>query len=152
MTNTLNLLIARSPIIDGQCIHDDRTCAECTALRTFGTHRFDHTGDHDLQTTARTTGRDIDVYASVAVRRGNDPFPVQDCPTREFFNFLNGVEDTASDILKWGFDSCRRLATMRLPILVTQLLNENGFGSRAATVSGENDAEVLGRHAMKGNV
>src|SRR5581483_1191214 len=147
MTDAFDLLIARASVVGGKCVHDDRTCPERTALRALSTHRFDHAGDHDLQTAARAAGRDIDVYASVAVSRGDDPFPVQNRPTREFFYFLDSIQDTTSDILKRCLDSGRSFATMCLPILVTQLLNEDCLSSRAATVSSEDDTQVLRIHA-----
>ena len=50
--DSLDLLVRFAIVIRSDRVHDDRTSAECCALRTFSGHLPHHTGHHHLQATA----------------------------------------------------------------------------------------------------
>ncbi len=52
LANALDLLIGKSPVVNGDDIHNDGTCAKRGTLGAFGGHLLNYASHHHLQTTA----------------------------------------------------------------------------------------------------
>jgi hypothetical protein len=124
-------------------------------LRTFPRHVLHHPGHHHLQPAARAAGRDVDVHARLRITLGRavgreNLVTVEDFQAGEFFNFRNRIQHPARYIFERRFHRRRRLTAIGLPVLVADLLDQNGFGRGAATVGGHDDIEGMGDHRLDG--
>jgi len=146
--NTLDLFVREPSVVGGQHVDDDGPGAQRGPLRALPGHALHYAGHHHLQTAASTAGRDVNVDAGLGVPlrraiRDDEPVPVEHLPAGEFFDFGDRVQHAAGHVLKRRFHRRRGFAATGLAILVADLLDENGFGRRAAAVGGNDDVERM---------
>ena len=151
--NTLDLFMRQPAVVRREHVDDDRARPERGPLRAFAGHVLHHPGHHHLQPAARAAGGDVDIHARLRIAlRGtvgrNDLVAVENLAAGEFFDFRNRVQHAAGDIFERRFDRRRCFATIRLPIFVADLLDQNGFGRGAATVGGDDDVERMAEHRL----
>src|SRR6185437_6026206 len=125
-----------------QHVDDDGARAERRPLCALTRHILYDARHHHLQTTTGAAGGDVNVHTCLLIPAGRDDLVTgQNLTTRQLLDFDDSIQYTACHIFKRSFNRCRRFTSVGLPVLITDLLDKNGFGGRAAAISRDNDVE-----------